>query len=134
MWLASDTDEIQIAQEKYQRLTRQGVRCRLLNQAEMYAIAPQLKSGLLGALEVLDDGILYAPCAAEWFLEQFPDLIQVRNEKVQALDEYRVQFADGSWQEADYIVVANGIAEESGALAAESTETFSDRKGGTTER
>ena len=109
LWLASDADEMKIAQEKYQRLSQQGVHCRLLDQAEMYAIVPQLKLGLFGALEVLDDGILYAPCAAEWFLQQFPDLIHVNNSKVQKIEEHRVQLADDSWLEADYIVVANGI-------------------------
>lgn len=72
LWLASSPEEMQIAEEKYQRLTAQGVRCQLRNADEVRQLEPHLKQGLYGGLEVFDDGILYAPCAAEWLLKKFP--------------------------------------------------------------
>nr|WP_174506325.1 FAD-dependent oxidoreductase [Acinetobacter sp. Marseille-Q1620] len=109
LWLASSPEEVKTAHEKYHRLVERGIRCRLIKQDEIYDLVPHLKAGLYGGLEVLDDGILYAPCAAEWFLKQFPDLIQTINVKVVMIEEKRVQLSDGAWLKADNIVVANGI-------------------------
>lgn len=109
LWLASSTEEMQIAEEKYQRLIQQGVRCQLRSADEIHKLEPHLKHGLSGGLEVFDDGIVYAPCAAEWFLKQFPQKVQVQQAKVVHLEDNRVQLHDGTWLEARYIVLANGI-------------------------
>ena len=109
LWLASSDDEMEIAKEKYLRLTQQGVNCRVISADEVRELEPHLKPGLYGGLEVLDDGILYAPCAAEWFLKQFPEQISVQHEKVISIVENRVQLSDQTWIDSDYIVLANGI-------------------------
>ncbi|AGQ06156.1 NAD(P)/FAD-dependent oxidoreductase [Acinetobacter baumannii] len=109
LWLASSPEEMQIAEEKYQRLTAQGVRCQLRNADEVHQLEPHLKQGLYGGLEVFDDGILYAPCAAEWLLKKFPHKVQVQQAKVIHIEENRVQLSDGTWLEAAHIVLANGI-------------------------
>jgi len=109
LWLASSAEEMHIAEEKYQRLTQQGVHCQLRTADEIQQLEPHLKHSLYGGLEVLDDGILYAPCAAEWFLKQYPQNIQLQQAKVTSIEEHRVQLADGTWLEADSIVLANGI-------------------------
>lgn len=109
LWLASSLEEMHIAEEKYQRLTTQGVRCQLRSASEIQQLEPHLKQGLYGGLEVLDDGILYAPCTAAWFLKQYPKKIRVRHTKVIAVEENRVQLSNGTWLSANYIVVANGI-------------------------
>ncbi|MFW2746951.1 FAD-dependent oxidoreductase, partial [Acinetobacter baumannii] len=105
----SSAEEMQIAEEKYQRLTAQGVRCQLRNADEVHQLEPHLKQGLYGGLEVFDDGILYAPCAAEWLLKKIPHKVQVQQAKVIHIKENRVQLSDGTWLEAAHIVLANGI-------------------------
>ncbi|TCM63848.1 glycine/D-amino acid oxidase-like deaminating enzyme [Acinetobacter calcoaceticus] len=109
LWLASSPAEVQIANEKYKILQQKGVRCRLVSAAEIQQQEPHLKHGLCGGLEVLDDGILYAPSTAEWLLQQYPALIQVQHAKVIAIQDNQVQLNDGTWLEAEHIVLANGI-------------------------
>lgn len=109
LWMASNPSEMQIAEEKYQRLQQQGVRCQLIDAKQIQQLEPGLKSGLHGGLQVLDDGIVYAPNAASWLLQQHPDLITVQHAKVQALAEQQVQLSDGTWLSADAVVLANGI-------------------------
>lgn len=109
LWLASSDAEMQIAREKYQRLTAQGVNCRLVDAATLYAIELKLKQGLWGGLEVKDDGILYAPCAAEWLLQQYPQHIGVKDIKVVELNEQYVKLANDEILQPDSIVLANGI-------------------------
>lgn len=109
LWLASNSDEMHIAEEKYQRLQQHGVRCKLIDAQQIQQLEPGLKAGLHGGLQVLDDGIVYAPNAATWLLEQYPDLIRFQHAKVQALAEQQVQLSDGTWLSGDAIVLANGI-------------------------
>lgn len=109
LWLASTAEEMQIAQEKYARLTQIGVACKLRTSNEIHKLEPHLKFGLHGGLEVLDDGIVYAPCAAEWFLKQFPEKIQILNAHVTQIEEQQVTLSDGKRLKAKTIIVANGI-------------------------
>lgn len=109
LWLASSQEEMQVAEEKYQRLTQQGVRCQLRSADEILQLEPHLKQGLLGGLEVFDDGILYAPCAAEWFLKQYPQKVQLQQAKVINIEENRVELDNGVCLEAEHIILANGI-------------------------
>lgn len=109
LWLASSAEEMQVAEEKYQRLQAQGVRCQLRSAEEIRQLEPHLKQGLYGGLEVFDDGIVYAPCVAEWLLKQYPEKIQLQYGKVTRIEENRVQVSDGTWLEASHIILANGI-------------------------
>lgn len=109
LWLATNAEEIQIAEEKFNRLSNMGVSCQLRNAQEVQQLEPHLKHGLHGALEVFDDGILYAPCTAEWFLTQFPDKITIVEALVKNIKENTVQLEDGSYLNAEKIVIANGI-------------------------
>lgn len=109
LWLAKDSKEVQIAQEKYTRLIEKGIECKLLDSSELYIEAPYLRPGLLGALQVFDDGIVYAPCVAEWFLRQYPDLIEIEYKKVTHILDYKVCLEDGESHDAEFIIVANGI-------------------------
>ena len=70
LWLAADASELAEAERKRQALQAAGVACRMLGAARLYALEPALRPGLAGALEVSGDGILYAPNAARWLLDQ----------------------------------------------------------------
>ena len=70
LWLAADASELAEAERKRQALQAAGVACRMLGAARLYALEPALRPGLAGALEVSGDGILYAPAAARWLLDQ----------------------------------------------------------------
>lgn len=109
LWLACSEAEMHIAAEKYQRLSQAGVQCQLLNQQQLYQLEPQLKAGLFGGLKVFDDGIVYAPSAAEWFLQQYPEKITRIHAHVQHIHDGAVSMTDGTIQYAPNIVLANGI-------------------------
>lgn len=109
LWLASSEAELQVAEEKQQRLSSVGVNCRLVTAKQVAELEPELKAGLAGGLEVLDDGIVYAPCAAEWFLTQNPEKIHLQKEQVVAIEERQVKLATGEYLTAEKIVLANGI-------------------------
>lgn len=109
LWLASSDAEMQAAEEKYQKLSNAGVHCRLVTAQQVTELEPELRAGLAGGLEVLDDGIVYAPCAAEWFLTQNPEQIHFQKGQVVAIEEGRVTLATGEQLAAEKIVVANGI-------------------------
>ncbi len=112
LWVAADEAEMAAAEEKAQRLQAHGVDCRLLNAAQLGAAEPALRAGLTGALAVMGDGIVYAPNAARWLLQdgaQGSDRITIEQAEVVALESGHVRLADGSRRHAPQILLANGI-------------------------
>lgn len=109
LWLANSEAELQAAEEKQHNLSRVGVNCRLVTAKQVAELEPELAAGLAGGLEVLDDGIVYAPFAAEWLLTQNPEKIHLQKAPVVAIEEGGVALATGEYLTAEKIVLANGI-------------------------
>ncbi|HEY2256195.1 MAG TPA: FAD-dependent oxidoreductase [Variovorax sp.] len=109
LWIATDDEEMAAAEEKRARLARVGIDCRLLDAHALAKAEPALRPGLAGALEVPDDGIVYAPNAARWLLAHGGDRIHVERAEVTAIDERGVRLADGGLRHAPQIVLATGI-------------------------
>ncbi|MEJ8854199.1 FAD-dependent oxidoreductase [Variovorax robiniae] len=109
LWIASDTAEMAAAEDKQVRLAQQGVACRLLDAASLTRAEPALRPGLAGALEVMGDGIVYAPNVARWLLAQGGDRIEVEHAQVQAIDDRGVRLVGGAVREAPQVLLANGI-------------------------
>ena len=117
LWLAADASELAEAERKRQALQAAGVACRMLGAARLYALEPALRPGLAGALEVSGDGILYAPNAARWLLDQAGPRLRRLYAEVSEVDGSRLRLADGRWLSAEALVLANGI--HAGELCAE---------------
>lgn len=117
LWLAADASELAEAERKRQALQAAGVACRMLGAARLYALEPALRPGLAGALEVSGDGILYAPNAARWLLDQAGPRLRRLHAEVSEVDGSRLRLADGRWLSAEALVLANGI--HAGELCAE---------------
>ncbi|WP_407310703.1 NAD(P)/FAD-dependent oxidoreductase [Pseudomonas sp. nanlin1] len=109
LWLAANAEEMDVARSKQAALALQEVPSELIGPAPLAAIEPLLRPGLLGALKVPGDGILYAPAVAQWLLQRQP-LIQRCRARVTAVAAQRVELADGRVLTAPYVVVANGLA------------------------
>ena len=109
LWLAADAAEMAAAEEKYERLTANGIACRLLTARELTGAEPALRSGLAGALEVTGDGIVYAPSTAQWLLAQGGDRIQTETAHVTQLEAGGVVLSDGSRRHAPQVLLANGV-------------------------
>ena len=63
------------------------------------------------------DGILYAPNAARWLLDQAGPRLRRLYAEVSEVDGSRLRLADGRWLSAEALVLANGI--HAGELCAE---------------
>ncbi|HCF2236176.1 TPA: FAD-dependent oxidoreductase [Pseudomonas aeruginosa] len=91
LWLAADASELAEAERKRQALQAAGVACRMLGAARLYALEPALRPGLAGALEVSGDGILYAPNAARWLLDQAGPRLRRLHAEVSEVDGSRLR-------------------------------------------
>ncbi|MEJ8849010.1 NAD(P)/FAD-dependent oxidoreductase [Variovorax rhizosphaerae] len=109
LWIASDAAEMAAAEEKQDRLAGHGVACRLLDAAALARAEPALRAGLAGALEVMGDGIVYAPNAARWLLAQGGERIEIEHAQVEAIEDGGVRLVGGSVREAPQVLLANGI-------------------------
>ncbi len=69
IWVAADEEEMAIVRAKAAFCAARAVRTEILDARALAAAEPNLRPLLAGGLLVPDDGVLYAPCAALWFLE-----------------------------------------------------------------
>lgn len=109
LWLAADAQEMDAAQEKQLRLQASGVDCELVSAKALQGLEPSLRSGLHGALRVSGDSVVYAPNAARWLLQAYPQRIRFLQQSVQAIEDQRVCLGDGTWLDAPAVLLANGI-------------------------
>jgi glycine/D-amino acid oxidase-like deaminating enzyme len=109
LWLAANREELLAAEHKRETLSAQGIACQMLDVGALRQAEPMLRKGLLGALKVSGDSILYAPNAARWLLQQGGARITRRQDQVSEVDGNRVRLADGRWLTAEAVVLANGI-------------------------
>jgi D-hydroxyproline dehydrogenase subunit beta len=70
LWVAADDGEMAEVYRKQEFYEERGVRVKVLDAAGVAEAEPNLRPGLAGGLEVVDDAVVYQPCAAWFFLEQ----------------------------------------------------------------
>jgi glycine/D-amino acid oxidase-like deaminating enzyme len=70
LWLATDEQEMAEVHRKKAFYAERGVRVEILNEAEVSRAEPNLRAGMAGALRVIEDAVLYPPCAAGFLLKQ----------------------------------------------------------------
>lgn len=109
LWLAANREELEAAEHKGQTLRDAGIACQLLDAAALRAAEPMLRQDLAGALKVGGDGILYAPNAARWLLEQGGTRIRQQRAQVSEVAGNRVRLAGGQWLTAEAVVLAGGM-------------------------
>lgn len=68
LWVASDAEEMLEVHSKRQKYTRSGIASEVLDEVALGEAEPNLRPGLAGALRVPDDGVIYPPAAAGYFL------------------------------------------------------------------
>jgi glycine/D-amino acid oxidase-like deaminating enzyme len=111
LWVAADEEEMAEVHRKAENYTAKGVAVEVLNGGEVAELEPNLREGMAGGLRVVDDAILYPPCAARFLLEEagkegatLRTGVAVRD----LLKEGGVELADGSKISADFSVNATG--------------------------
>jgi glycine/D-amino acid oxidase-like deaminating enzyme len=70
LWCAADAEEWAEVQRKEKFYSERGVRVEVMDAQALAQAEPQLRPGLAGALLVVNDGVIYPPCAAQYFIEQ----------------------------------------------------------------
>lgn len=111
LWLAADEAEMAEVHRKQQSYSARGLRVEVLKAKAVAAAEPNLRSGMAGGLRVLEDGVLYPPCAARFLLEEAvrTGATLRTGVTVQALlAEGGVALADGSTISAGISVNATG--------------------------
>jgi glycine/D-amino acid oxidase-like deaminating enzyme len=107
IWIAAGEEEIALVNTKAELYAARAVRAQILDGRELAVAEPNLRQGLAGGLLVPDDGVLYAPCAAQWLLESSGATLRMGT-AVTALTSDGVTLNDGARISAGVVVCAAG--------------------------
>jgi glycine/D-amino acid oxidase-like deaminating enzyme len=112
LWVAADEEEMSFLPRKRDYYVSRGVRAEVLDSHALAAAEPHLRAGLPGGLLVPDDGVIYSPCAARFFIERAQALGAklVIGRRVAEIERDAVKLEDGSRIPAGAIVNAAGTA------------------------
>ncbi len=109
LWLGANDAEMAAADDKRATLQAHGIDCEMLGAEALRAAEPALRDNLIGALKVSGDGIIYAPNASRWLLEQHAPQITYLEAQVTEVEGTWVRLKDQRWLTAPSVVLANGI-------------------------
>lgn len=110
LWVAADEEEMQAVFTKQKTYAASGVASEALDEQLLREAEPHLRSGLAGALRVPEDGVIYPPAAAGYFLESAQRsgaTLLYGKRAVQAADGV-VLLQDSTRLNAPHIVIATG--------------------------
>jgi glycine/D-amino acid oxidase-like deaminating enzyme len=111
LWVAADGEEMAEVTRKQKFYEERGVRVEVLDAQGVARAEPNLRPGLAGGLRVPDDGVVYPPCGAQFFLEQAKQAGAELRTPVAVktlLPEGGVELADGSRISSGLSVSATG--------------------------
>src|SRR5215471_4953022 len=111
LWVAADEEEMAEVHRKAENFRAKGLAVEVLNGGEVAELEPNLREGMAGGLRVVDDAILYPPCAARFLLEEAGKKGATLRTGVAVrdfLDEGGVELADGSKITSNFSVNATG--------------------------
>lgn len=74
LWLAEDDAQMAVVEAKRAFYAARGVGAEVLDGAELAGLEPELRPGLVGALRVPDDLVVYPPAVARWLVERAREL------------------------------------------------------------
>jgi len=99
LWLAADEQEMVEVHRKQKYYSERGVCVEVLDAAGVEQAEPNLRPGMAGGLRVVDDAVLYPPCATRFLLQeaaQHGAQTRTGTTVTALLAEGGVQLADGS--------------------------------------
>ncbi len=111
LWLAADEEEMAEVRRKAERYGAKGLTVEVLDGRRVSELEPNLREGMAGGLRVVEDAIVYPPCAARFLLEEAGRegaTVRTGVEVRRLLEEGGVELADGSKITADLSVNATG--------------------------
>ena len=111
LWLAADQEEMAEVHRKQKFYSERGVRVEILDATGVEKVEPNLRPGMAGGLRVIDDAVLYPPCATRFLLDQaahYGAQTRTGTSVAALLPEGGVQLTDGSRISAHRSVNATG--------------------------
>jgi glycine/D-amino acid oxidase-like deaminating enzyme len=111
LWVAADDEEMAEVHRKQKFYEQRAVRVDVLDGAALAQAEPNLRPGMAGGLRVVDDAVIYPPCAAQFLLElanQAGAELRTGVAVKSLLPEGGVELADGSRIAAGHSVSATG--------------------------
>ena len=110
VWVAADDEEMREVQAKKRVLATVGVVSEILDERGLAEAEPHLRRGLAGGLLVPDDGVIYPPAAAGYFLEEAVrgGVVALLGNGVTAIKHGCVDLQDGTVHVADRVLLATG--------------------------
>jgi glycine/D-amino acid oxidase-like deaminating enzyme len=111
IWIAADEKELAEVHVKRTTYAGVGIRSIVLSAKELAAEEPNLRPGLVGALLVPEDVIIYPPAAAAYFLEDAVrhGAVLLQHQLVMQAGNGAVRLGDGTVLKSDAIVLATGV-------------------------
>jgi glycine/D-amino acid oxidase-like deaminating enzyme len=70
LWVAADDEEMAEARRKEKYYTQRKARVEMLDGEATRRAEPNLRPGLAGGLRVVEDGVVYPPCAARFLMDE----------------------------------------------------------------
>ena len=116
LWVAEDDEEMAAVHTKHAFYQERGVHSEILDQQSLRQVEPELQHGLLGALRVPGDSVVYPPSAVEWMLDEARRLAEETSRSFElrvgvgvakAFDQ-GVELNDGQRLSADFVVLSSG--------------------------
>ena len=111
LWLAADQDEMAEVHRKQKFYSQRGVRVEVLDAAAVPEAEPNLIPGMAGGLRVVEDAVLYPPCAAAFLIRIAKENgaeVRLATSVDKFLPEGGVSLRDGSKVYAGLAVNATG--------------------------
>ncbi len=112
LWIAADEEEMAEIRRKHLYYSDRSVRTEIVDPETLARLEPNLRSGLAGALLVLEDATIYPPCAAAFLIERACDrgVQLLLGKSVHSAKNGSVRFTDGDEISAGIIVIAAGAS------------------------
>lgn len=112
IWVAADEEEMVEVRRKRDYYSQRRVPVEELDAEKLKRFEPKLRDGLAGGLRVLEDAVLYPPCAARFLMEraQQSGAKLCLSCSVTQIGDGCVQLADGVEMQAQFIVNAAGAS------------------------
>jgi D-hydroxyproline dehydrogenase subunit beta len=110
LWIAADSEEMAQAVFKKNTYAGNGVMAEILDEATLREVEPTLRPGLAGGLMVPNDGVIYPPAAAAYFLSsaELHGAELLRGKRPVRAAGGEVTFEDSTRLKAGHIVIATG--------------------------
>jgi glycine/D-amino acid oxidase-like deaminating enzyme len=109
IWVAADEEEMAEVYRKHEYYSARGVATEVVDATRLKQIEPNLRDGMAGGLLVLEDAVLYPPCAARFLIERaMRSGAKMRSGAVTQISGGRIALSGGTEVRGKIIVNATG--------------------------